>query len=181
MPWALASPLKYGGDLLSVASLNVGDLLKGGFYLDQAGGSFDGLVQGASYAFYIYGDGGGTDAFLDGFGYYLASNLDPSLSFAVSTVAQSADFGGHGECCVMQLAVVPEPHVVSLLLGGLPLALWKLRRRLAIASPAFREALDRRIHADRVTRDRGDHRGARGPLLPFSSSMVNRAGYQVSE
>ncbi|CAN5539982.1 hypothetical protein BH09VER1_BH09VER1_24000 [soil metagenome] len=118
---------------LSMASLNVGDLLVGGFFLDQAGGSFDSLIQSASYAFYIKGDGLGTDAYLGGIGYYLASNFDPSLGFAVSTIGQSADFGtGTLNGNVMQLSVVPEPTTVSLVLGGVAMAFWRIRRSFRI-------------------------------------------------
>lgn len=161
---------------LSVASLNVGDLLKGGFYLDQAGGSFDSLVQGASYAFYIYGDGAGTDAFLDGFGFYLASNYDPSLGFAISTVAQSADFGaGTVNGSVMQLAVVPEPGVVSLVLIGLLLVLWGgLRRRPPVLSRPFTNCAKGGFTLIELLATVAIIGVLAALLFPFSSSMLNK-------
>jgi len=115
---------------LSVASLNEGDFFRGGFYLDQAA-NFDSLVASANLVVYVLGDGSGTDATLDGVGYYALGNFAPGLSLDVSTVAQSADFGdGTINGGIMQLTAVPEPQIWCLLMGGVValLAKRKLRR-----------------------------------------------------
>lgn len=111
---------------LSFASIDEGSSFLGGFFVDQ-GGNFDSLVAGGDFRFYVLGDGMGTDATLDGFGYYLLSSFNPALGIEVSTVAQAADFGtgivnGH----VMELTVVPEPGTIGLALcGGLALLLFR--------------------------------------------------------
>ena len=111
---------------LSFASINEGSSFFGGFFVDQ-GGSFDSLLAGGDFRFYVLGDGLGTDATLDGFGYYLLSNFDPTLAIEVSSVAQAADFGsGIINGSVMELTVVPEPGTIGLALcGGLALLLFR--------------------------------------------------------
>jgi len=121
---------------LSVASLSPGDLFLGGLYLDGQT-NFDSLIRDANFAFYIYGDGNGTDAFLNGFGYYSLADFDPSAILGVSSVGQSADFGdGTVNGGIMQVAVVPEPQSWALIACGILVLGWTARRRLS-ASPRF--------------------------------------------
>ena len=104
---------------LSVSSLSEGDFFRGGFYLDQQT-NFDSLVAGANLVVYVLGDGNGTDATLDGFGYYSLANFDGSLAFTVSTITESADFGsGTINGSVLQLTAVPEPRTWLLIVATL--------------------------------------------------------------
>ncbi len=103
-----------------VASLTAGDTFKGGFYTDLAG-DFSASIANATYAYWVKGNGAGSDTTFNGQGYYSLGTFDSSLSVTLSTVAEAADFGGgtiNGQ--VTEFAVVPEP--APLALGGLAAA-----------------------------------------------------------
>jgi autotransporter-associated beta strand protein len=111
------------------SSLAYGDAFRGGFFTDRSQ-DFWSILQNATFAYYVRGDGLGMDATYNGLGYY---TLDTDFWAAfervdVSTVSvASADFAGgtvtNGQ--VMQFFVVPEP-------GGLPLAALGVIAMLAI-------------------------------------------------
>ena len=110
-----------------VATLTNGDTFKGGFYTDLAG-DFSGSIADAAYAYWVTGNGSGTDTTFNGQGYYSLSSFDSSLSVLLSTVAETADFGGgpvSGQ--VTQFVVVPEPG--TLVLGGMVAAALAARGR----------------------------------------------------
>ncbi len=104
------------------------DIFLGGFYTDQ-NADFTDLIAGASFAYYITGDGGGTHD-LNGQLYYTLAEYSTCMGFDVATVYQEANFGGgvvNGH--VMQLtATIPEPTSCLLLLLGL-VGLLFVRRR----------------------------------------------------
>jgi autotransporter-associated beta strand protein len=103
-----------------VAALAAGDTFKGGFYTDLAS-DFSGSIASATYAYWVTGNGSGTDTTFNGQGYYSLATFDPSLSVTLSTVAEAADFGsGTISGQVTQFAVVPEPG--SLAVAGLAAA-----------------------------------------------------------
>jgi hypothetical protein len=96
---------------LNVGSLNEGDSFRGAFYTDTAG-DFLTDISGASYQWYLADAGGGVN--YNGVDYAIYSG---PLSFSVSTVAESADFGAgivNGQ--VMQFVVVPELSSLTLAL-----------------------------------------------------------------
>ncbi len=100
------------------------DVFRGGFYTDR-NADFADLIAGASFAYYLSGDGGGTHD-LNGQAYYTLAEYNASMGFNVTTVAEVANFGaGDIDGYVMQLtATVPEPSTIALLslgLLGLPL------------------------------------------------------------
>ena len=99
-----------------VAALAAGDTFRGGFYTDLAG-DFSSSINGATYAYWVKGNGSGTTRIFNGQGYYSLTGFDPTLSVTLSTVAEAANFGGgtiNGH--VTQFAVVPEPGTLAL--GG---------------------------------------------------------------
>lgn len=99
---------------LDVASLAAGDTFRGGFYTDLAG-DFLSSIGGATYAYWVKGNGSGTTRTFNGQGYYALAAFDPTLSVTLSTVAEAANFGGgtvNGQ--VAQFAVVPEPGALAL-------------------------------------------------------------------
>jgi len=98
----------------NLATLTGGDTFKGGFYTDLAG-DFSGSIADAAYAYWVTGNGSGTDTTFNGQGYYSLASFDAGLSVTVSTVAEAADFGGgtvNGQ--VTQFVVVPEPGTLAL-------------------------------------------------------------------
>ena len=100
-----------------VAALAAGDTFRGGFYTDLAGDFFS-SINGATYAYWVKGNGSGTTRTFDGQGYYALAGFDPTLSVTLSTVSEAANFGGGtitGQ--VTQFAVVPEPGTLAL--GGI--------------------------------------------------------------
>ena len=100
-----------------VAALAAGDTFRGGFYTDLADDFFS-SINGATYAYWVKGNGSGTTRTFDGQGYYALAGFDPTLSVTLSTVSEAANFGGGtitGQ--VTQFAVVPEPGTLAL--GGL--------------------------------------------------------------
>lgn len=106
---------------------NLGDVFRGGVYVDVAGDPQGGLtdfydaVAGAKYNYYVH----------DGGGYVSLNDYASWLDVAVSTVAESAAFfGGNVEGGVMQFTVVPEPGTwLMLVLAVVPLMLTTRRRR----------------------------------------------------
>jgi hypothetical protein len=77
---------------LEVTTLGAGDSFAGGFFTDTAA-DFAASISGADFAFYVLGDGNGTDITADGQGYYSLASFDPLLSFDIATTAVGVDFG----------------------------------------------------------------------------------------
>jgi fibronectin-binding autotransporter adhesin len=119
---------------LGVATLGIGDTFRGGFYVD-AGGDFISTVESATYRYWVLGAGGGTDRTFNGQGYFSLANFDSTVMITMSTVADSANFGGGlVSGSVTQFVVVPEPTTVALAGIGLAaagLAAARRRRRRA--------------------------------------------------
>jgi len=123
-----------------VSSLSAGDVFRGGVYVDVAEdasglAAFLAAVEGATYNYYVLGDGAGTHAY-GGVGYYTLDEFNAAnataYEFAMSTVADAAAFAGGGTVNggVMQFAVVPEPNALVLLaIGLLGLVAYAWRRR----------------------------------------------------
>jgi autotransporter-associated beta strand protein len=120
------------GIYLNVATLAEGDSFKGGFFTDQSA-DFLTSIAGANYAYFVMGDGLGTDVTYNSQGYYTLSNFDPLLLVNVGTAQiASADFAAgtvtNGYVSTFTVAVIPEPaSLVLLLVSGI--ALLALRRR----------------------------------------------------
>jgi len=122
-----------------VASLAAGDTFRGGFYVDVAGddtglAALMAAIEGASYNYYVLGDGAGSHAY-GGASYYTLDEFNAAnasaYAFAISTAADTAAFaGGTVSGGVMQFAVVPEPNTLALLTFGLiSLIAYAWRRR----------------------------------------------------
>ena len=112
----------------NVASLTNTDLFKGGFYTD-AGSDFQALIKDAKFDYYIKG---GTHTF-NGVNYYTLAEYNTTNSSAfsvtVSTLTETANFGGGPVNGYVTQFAVPEPSALALFaLGGLAL----LRRRRAV-------------------------------------------------
>ena len=108
---------------------------QGGFFTDQSA-SFASSISGATYNYY-FANGAGSTTY-NGASYYNKAQyeslvLGTNMLITVSTVAQTANFGGgdiNGQ--VMQVQVIPEPSTYALL--GLSAAAfgayrWRRRRR----------------------------------------------------
>ncbi|MDY0164987.1 MAG: autotransporter-associated beta strand repeat-containing protein [Thermoguttaceae bacterium] len=111
-----------------LADLVAGTTFRGGFYTDLDD-DFLPSIENASLAYWVTGDGLGTDRTFNDQGYYSLENYASWFSVDVSTVAEAADFGAglvYGR--VAQFAVVPEPGTVLLLALGV-LGLLARRRR----------------------------------------------------
>jgi autotransporter-associated beta strand protein len=121
---------------LGVASLTDGDIFRGGFFTDR-NSDFTAIASGATYRFYVLGDGAGTDATFNGIGYYTLTNYDPDGSVVVSAVQPgTANFasGTVTDGWVQQyeyVVVVPEPTTLLLLACGGGLAMLRRVRRAA--------------------------------------------------
>ncbi|MEN6407081.1 MAG: PEP-CTERM sorting domain-containing protein [Thermoguttaceae bacterium] len=105
---------------LGVASVAAGDSFLGGFYEDAAT-DFTSAISGASYNFFVLGDGAGTHAY-NGTNYYTLGEYNSALSVDVATVASTADFATgtvNGGVTQFTIAAVPEPATAVMLLGGL--------------------------------------------------------------
>ncbi len=118
----------------SVSDLELGDVFRGGVYVDAAVDAADraeflGMVQGASFNYYVLGDGGGAHAF-GGLDYYTMAQYDSFLQMEMSAVAETANFGGGPVSgSVLQFRIVPEPTLPLLIAFTLPLLLVRRRRR----------------------------------------------------
>ncbi len=77
---------------LEVPTLGAGDSFEGGFFTDTAA-DFAAGISGADFAYYVLGDGNGTNITAGGQGYYSLASFDPLLSFDIATTAVGADFG----------------------------------------------------------------------------------------
>jgi autotransporter-associated beta strand protein len=101
------------------SSLAVGDVTRGGFYIDTATtvgarAAAASLLADATWAYYVFGDGNGTHAY-GGSNYYTLVEYDPSLSIEWGVVADPANFGsGPVTGAVTQFTAVPEPGGVWL-------------------------------------------------------------------
>lgn len=116
---------------LARTSIVENDVFQGGFFTTTDQSS---ALSGAARSAWVLGDGNGTDAFLNGQGYYSLTNFNAttsaSWSLLFSSVATSADFGsGPVNGFVTQVTVVPEPGSLALTACGIALAGWAARRR----------------------------------------------------
>ena len=106
------------GVYFDVTTLAAGNQFRGGIYEDVAT-NFLSNVSGATYNYYVLGNGGGTHAF-NGVNYYTLAEYDPVLSVSLSTVGDTANFAsGTVNGDVMQFSVIPEPDTLILLATGL--------------------------------------------------------------
>jgi autotransporter-associated beta strand protein len=97
-------------------AIAVNDSFTGGFFTDQSA-DFAASISGATFAYYVYGNGLGGHAY-NGLSYYTLSEYNPSLAINVSTIqVGSAAFatGTTTNGYIMQLGVVPEPATCALL------------------------------------------------------------------
>ena len=113
-----------------VTTLTSGDIFQGGFYTDTPG-DFLASISDGTFAYWVTGNGSGTDRTFNGQGYYSLANYDAGLSVTHSTVAQTAAFvGGTVNGQVTQFVIVPEPGATAMLAAaGLAVAGWSLERR----------------------------------------------------
>ncbi len=124
---------------LGVESLTGGDIFRGGFFTDR-NSDFTAIASGATYRFYVLGDGSGTDATFNGIGYYTLTNYDPDGSFVVSAVQPGTATFASGTVTdgwVQQyeyVVVVPEPTTLLLLACGCGLFMLRRVRRAAGAA-----------------------------------------------
>jgi len=117
---------------LNLASISLGDVFEGGFFTDK-NEDFLTSIESAVYAYYVYGNGGGSHAY-NGFNYYTLAEYNSQLIFEVGVVqVAAADFAGatinNGWVSQFTVAAIPEPSAAWLLgLGGAVLWLRRLRR-----------------------------------------------------
>jgi autotransporter-associated beta strand protein len=106
---------------------------QGGFFTDQSA-SFASSISGATYNYY-FANGAGSTTY-NGASYYSKAQyeslvLGTNMLITVSTVAQTANFGGgniSGQ--VMQVQVIPEPSTYALLgLSAVAFGAYRWRRR----------------------------------------------------
>jgi autotransporter-associated beta strand protein len=105
-----------------IATIAASDTFKGAFYADTRA-DFLPSIQGAAFAYWVKGDGTGTERFFNGQGYFSLASYDAGLTVNVSTLAESAAFtGGAVNGQVTQFVVVPEPGSLAVAAVGLGLA-----------------------------------------------------------
>lgn len=116
----------------TAASLLDGSSYMGGFYTDA--GNFLSSIEGASFAYFITGDGNGSHLY-NGVSYYTLAEYNAlvggTFGFTVDMVQSSADFGsGNVDGYMTSFTVVPEPQTALLVGMGLMVCLNLRRRRL---------------------------------------------------
>ncbi len=124
---------------LAVAEVFLNDEFQGGFFTDRLA-DFLPQVQGASFEFFVLGDGLGTHAY-GGQSYYTLQEFNTlnssSLAFSLSTLAVSgANFAdGITDGRILNFTAVPEPSALGL--GGMTILVFSLRelRRRAARPP----------------------------------------------
>ena len=115
---------------ISAASLLDGSAYAGGFYTDA--GNFLSSIEGATFAYYVTGDGNGSHLY-NGVSYYTLAEYNAlvggTFGFTVDMVQSTADFGsGDVDGYMTSFTVVPEPQTALLVGMGLMMCL-NLRRR----------------------------------------------------
>ncbi|MFM8413572.1 MAG: beta strand repeat-containing protein [Planctomycetota bacterium] len=119
---------------LDVASLAAGQTFTGGWFTDRST-DFTSSIQGATFVYYVRGDGLGTASSYAGTSYYTLAEYDPTLSIAAAALQiGSADFSGATVTngYATQFSVVPEPGALAALglaAGGWASLLVGRRRR----------------------------------------------------
>jgi len=121
---------------LGVSSISDGSTFEGGFFTNTRA-DFTASVAGATLNYFVLGDTFGSDATLDGQGYYnfatwkTTSGADPALQLALGTIPRTAIFStGSVEGQAMVLTAVPEPGTMGLAgLAALVAAGYAVRRR----------------------------------------------------
>ncbi len=111
---------------LNVASLQLGDTFRGGFFTDNNAAFFS-SIQSAAFLYYLANPSGGT--VYNNVNYAIYSG---GLTFTLSTVQETAAFSGGSQAGqVMQVQAVPELSggMYLLLAGCSSLLLFALRRR----------------------------------------------------
>ncbi len=114
-----------------VSSFGVGSVFRGGFYTDR-GASFSSDLAGATFNYFVYGDGGGTHLF-EGVPYYTLAEHGMASGVQWRTVPWTTQFGGSGPAVngfVLEFTAVPEPATLVLsALGAAALYVLGWRRR----------------------------------------------------
>lgn len=111
-----------------VTTLTNGDVFRGGFYTDL-GADFLPSIADATYAYWVRGDGAGSDRSFGGQSFYSLASFNSGFSVTLSTVAESANFGsGPIDGQVTQFVIVPEPGLLAAA-GVAILAFGLIRRR----------------------------------------------------
>ena len=121
---------------LGVSSISAGSTFEGGFFTDTRA-DFTASVADATLNYFVLGDTFGSDATLDGQGYYnfatwkTTSGADPALQLALGTIPRTAIFSTVSvDGQAMVLTAVPEPGTMGLAgLAALVAAGYAARRR----------------------------------------------------
>jgi autotransporter-associated beta strand protein len=116
---------------LNVSGLTGSDIFRGGFFTD-ADGSLLSMVQGASYSYFVKGDGLGSFSY-NGVTYYSLdqynTNTSQNISFALASETVTGNFSTGAETGqILSFSTVPEPGSASLAALGLATLLLRKRR-----------------------------------------------------